>query len=222
MHYATLVRTLYPYYDVRSYTTSRTPNIVTPTIRNYELTCNCSAKESKELAHLILFYFGPIMEDESDLSLPEVMYLLVDSNGHDRLLQANFNETAGLTHTEILRTTCKVYGSLFLGLFVVFLFARSGFPGTYNIKNTYKELNCRVALKSYGFFSWIWHIFTVQYEDIAEQCGMDAASTIRLLEFGAKLSFVGVINSFYLLPVYKYLGTTGTYHQFMLFPVFPF
>lgn len=42
-----------------------------------------------------------------------------------------FNATAGLTDTEVLRTTCKLYGSIFLALFVVFLVVRKAFPGTY-------------------------------------------------------------------------------------------
>ena len=42
-----------------------------------------------------------------------------------------FNAMAGLTDTEVLRTTCKLYGSIFLALFVVFLVVRKAFPGTY-------------------------------------------------------------------------------------------
>ena len=59
-------------------------------------------------------------------------------NGTDAGLLANldevpdqFNATAGLTDTEVLRTTCKLYGSIFLALFVVFLVVRKAFPGTY-------------------------------------------------------------------------------------------
>ena len=61
-----------------------------------------------------------------------------DPNGTDTGLLANldevpdqFNATAGLTDTEVLRTTCKLYGSIFLALFVVFLVVRKAFPGTY-------------------------------------------------------------------------------------------
>lgn len=61
-----------------------------------------------------------------------------DPNGTDTGLLATldevpdqFNATAGLTDTEVLRTTCKLYGSIFLALFVVFLVVRKAFPGTY-------------------------------------------------------------------------------------------
>ena len=55
-------------------------------------------------------------------------------------------------------------------------------------------------------FSWMWSVFVVQYDDIAQECGMDAVTTIRLFEFGVKISLVAVLNSFYLLPIYKYMG----------------
>ena len=42
-----------------------------------------------------------------------------------------FNATAGLTDTEVIRTTCKLYGSIFLILFIVFLVVRKAFPGAY-------------------------------------------------------------------------------------------
>ena len=42
-----------------------------------------------------------------------------------------FNATAGLTDTEVIRTTCKLYGSVFLILFVIFLVVRKAYPGVY-------------------------------------------------------------------------------------------
>jgi hypothetical protein len=63
-----------------------------------------------------------------------------------------------------------------------------------------------LASRPFGMFSWMWSVFIVQYDDIAEQCGMDAVTTIRLFEFGAKISLVAVLNSVYLFPIYKYLG----------------
>jgi len=166
-----------------------------------------------------------------------------------RLLQANFTETAGLTDTEILRTTCKLYGSIFAVLFVLFLLVRNMKPEIFNLKKTCRELSTPVAevrfplffcLRQSRFFllshsfhshitritfthtkqefhgpiSWIWKVFGVSYNTIAEECGMDAATTIRLFELGVKLSLVGVFNSIFLFPVYKFSGdqvTMATY-----------
>lgn len=58
-------------------------------------------------------------------------------------------------------------------------------------------------------FSWIFKIFQFSYDEIASQCGMDAVTTIRLLELGVKLSCVAVFNSIYLMPVYKFTGIGG-------------
>jgi hypothetical protein len=62
-----------------------------------------------------------------------------------RFLQANFTETSSLTDTEILRTTCKLYGSIFAILFILFLIVRNMKPEIFNIKKTYKDLSTPVA-----------------------------------------------------------------------------
>ena len=49
-------------------------------------------------------------------------------------------------------------------------------------------------------------MFHFNYDEIASQCGTDAVTTIRLLEFGVKLSLVAVCNSVYLMPIYKFMG----------------
>ena len=78
--------------------------------------------------------------------------------------------------------------------------------GVYNLKKSYEHLYIPLASRPFGMFSWMWSVFIVQYDDIAEQCGMDAVTTIRLFEFGVKISLVAVLNSVYLFPIYKYLG----------------
>jgi len=52
-----------------------------------------------------------------------------------------------------------------------------------------------VCNNSYGILSWIYKIYDVSYDSICDQCGVDAVTTIRLLEMGVKLSLVGVFNS---------------------------
>ena len=76
---------------------------------------------------------------------------LLQEDGH-RLLQANFTETASLTDTEILKTTCKLYGSIFAILFLLFLLVRNMKPEVFNLKKTYPELATPVAEVS--FLCW--------------------------------------------------------------------
>ena len=84
--------------------------------------------------------------------------------------------------------------------------ATSNSAGVYNLKKSYEHMYIPLASRPFGMFSWMWSVFIVQYDDIAEQCGMDAVTTIRLFEFGVKISLVAVLNSVYLFPIYKYLG----------------
>lgn len=125
------------------------------------------------------------------------------NNGEDA------SSTTETTQTEILATTCKIYMSVFFALFLLYVFLRPKFPHLYNIKQSYAKLNMPIAQESYGHFSWIFRIFQFSYDEIASQCGMDAVTTIRLLELGVKLSVVAIVNSIYLMPIYKYTGMGG-------------
>ncbi|KAL9184892.1 hypothetical protein ACHAXT_002669 [Thalassiosira profunda] len=116
------------------------------------------------------------------------------------------NNSEPLTQTEIIRSTCAVYVSLSAALYLVYLLLRPRFPRVYNLKKSFPALHVPVADDPFGLLSWTWRVFDVDYADIREQCGMDAATTVRLLESGVKLSLVAVMNSAYLVPVYAILG----------------
>mmetsp|Transcript_22933 Transcript_22933/g.48365 ORF Transcript_22933/g.48365 Transcript_22933/m.48365 type:complete len:993 (-) Transcript_22933:374-3352(-) len=135
----------------------------------------------------------------------------MDETQIHRFLQDNSTNDNGtsdniLTDTETIRNTCLIYGSIFAALFLVYLFVRSRYPQIYNPKKTYPVLHVPIADDSFGFISWIYNIFEIDSEDIREQCGMDALSTIRILEMGVKLSLVGVFNSAFLAPTYALMG----------------
>ena len=129
------------------------------------------------------------------------------TNNNDE--DASSSTTTETTQTEILATTCKIYMSVFFALFLLYIFLRPKFPNLYNIKQSYTKLNTPIAQESHGHFSWIVKIFQFSYDEIASQCGMDAVTTIRLLELGVKLSVVAIVNSIYLMPIYKYTGMGG-------------
>mmetsp|Transcript_29069 Transcript_29069/g.50173 ORF Transcript_29069/g.50173 Transcript_29069/m.50173 type:complete len:1011 (-) Transcript_29069:114-3146(-) len=139
----------------------------------------------------------------------EEIYLDFDETLHPRLLQddsSNTTTTTTLTDTEIIWTSLVTYGSIFAALFLVFLIARPRYPRVYNLKKSFPALHAPIADNAFGSLSWIWKVFSIDYEDISEQCGMDAVTTIKILEMGVKLSLVGVFNSAFLAPVYALLG----------------
>ena len=123
-----------------------------------------------------------------------------------RVLQAGNSTVDNITETEIIKSTCALYGSIFAVLFLLFIIVRPRYPHVYNLKKTFPGIHSSVADDSFGQFSWCRGVFGVSYDGIRDQCGMDAMTTIRLLEFGMKLSFVGVLNSVFLLPVYALMG----------------
>lgn len=108
-----------------------------------------------------------------------------------------------LTDTETLRHASIFYLSMFAVLFLLFLLLRPFFPRAYNLKKTYPALYAPVADNAFGYVNWMWKVFSVESNDIRDQCGMDALTTIRIFQMGIKLSLVGVVNSIYLMPIYS-------------------
>jgi hypothetical protein len=131
-----------------------------------------------------------------------------DYQGSPRLLQADNSTdmTTTISQTELIKNTCKLYLGIFAALFIVFLLVRSRYPRVYNFKESFPAFRTPVAEDSFGGLSWIHKVFKVSDEDIREHCGMDALTTIRVLESGVKLSLVGIFNSFFLFPIYSSMG----------------
>lgn len=92
---------------------------------------------------------------------------------------------------DTLRNTIRVYGGIFLVVFLIFCKLRRIYKKAYNVRSWAEDLQCDLAQNQFGFFSWMWHLYAVSEEDILEQCGMDALCFIRILEFGFKFSFMG-------------------------------
>jgi hypothetical protein len=105
----------------------------------------------------------------------------------------------------IIRETLRVYGSLYLIFFLVFCYLRRN-PKTakyYNIRSWVPGMQCELALVDYpGWFSWSWRVMYINDTQLLQNIGMDGLCFIRCLRLGAKLSFSGVINSVWLIPLF--------------------
>mmetsp|Transcript_15208 Transcript_15208/g.28430 ORF Transcript_15208/g.28430 Transcript_15208/m.28430 type:complete len:1275 (+) Transcript_15208:241-4065(+) len=118
-------------------------------------------------------------------------------------LEKNANLLVKSNDSEIIRQTLRLYGSLFVGLFLLFCYLRRRFPKLYNVRSWAPKLKCRLALmQSYGFFSWAWDVFKVSDDDLLHNCGMDATCFVRCLRLGIKLSLVGCFNAIWLIPTF--------------------
>ena len=122
-----------------------------------------------------------------------------------RLLQSSSNSTGAPVSPNdsvIIRTTLQTYGSIYLGLVVIFCLLRNRFPRIYNVRSWAPDIQTDLANTFFGSVSWCWRVWFVGDDDFREQCGMDALSFVRILRFGLRLSLVGAFNSIWLLPVY--------------------
>lgn len=102
-----------------------------------------------------------------------------------------------------LKNTLRVYGSLFLALMLLFCHLRRKYPHIYNIRGWVDGLKTDLAKEQYGFINWVWKVFGIDDAEMMDQCGMDAICNVRILEFGFKVAAVGVVNSIWLMLVYK-------------------
>lgn len=107
------------------------------------------------------------------------------------------------TNTEVLVSTIKIYGSIYLALTAAFCVVRKLYPRLFNIRSWVPGLQCDLAKNSnYGWVSWLWEVFYVDDDDVMEQCGMDALCFIRSITIGRKLAMVGCFHAIWLIPVY--------------------
>ena len=120
-----------------------------------------------------------------------------------RNLASNSTQTVDTNDAAKLRNTLRVYGSIFLVLLLLFCFLRRKYPRAYNLRSWIEENKTVLADEQFGFLSWMWRLFFVSDSDMLDECGMDALCYTRVLEFGLKLSIFGMLNAFWLMPVYK-------------------
>jgi hypothetical protein len=125
---------------------------------------------------------------------------------------------ASQTDSEVLRDTFVYYGSAIILILLIFSWARLRFPRAFNLRKSNKEehadyfhqvspvpsdLQSDLANEQFGFFSWAWKLFFISDDKIMNECGLDALCFIRLCTMGFRLSLIGIVNSIWLMPVYK-------------------
>jgi len=139
--------------------------------------------------------------------------LLYQQYHEDRFLQdTNSSETAAPTavpvndadtnESAILRATFVIYGSVLLGVFVLFCYVRLKFPRPYNLRNWVEDLKTPIAANQFGFFSWLWQLNAITEDEILNDCGLDALCFLRVLRMGYRIAVVACFNAIWLLPVY--------------------
>ena len=117
------------------------------------------------------------------------------------------NSTANLlpgNNSVIIKATLRFWGSLFALVFVAFCLLRHYFPRLFNIRSWVEELECDIAktARYNHLVDWVWKVFQISDDDLLDACGMDALCFLRALRFGRRLSYIGCLNGFWLIPLY--------------------
>ncbi len=120
---------------------------------------------------------------------------------HRALIEQVDEVDDNVTPTQLIATTFRIYGSIFLVCFVTFLCLRTRFPLTYAYNSVVLGQLTPLSKDTYGLVTWIYKIFTYSDDDLFEHCGMSAIVYLRFLRLGCMIAAVGIFNSFYLIPV---------------------
>jgi hypothetical protein len=107
-------------------------------------------------------------------------------------------ELAKQTTSEVVVYSFKIFGSMFAGIFVLFLFLRTKFPLVYTYNTVMAEKRTRLSENTHGWFNWIYKIFQHSDEEIFEQCGMTAIIYLRFLRIGLKVCLTFDLCSFFM------------------------
>jgi Late exocytosis, associated with Golgi transport/Cytosolic domain of 10TM putative phosphate transporter len=126
----------------------------------------------------------------------------------------NSTASRNSNNSVIVRETLRLYGSLYLSCLLVYIFIlNKRYPRWFNVRSwaedeedesSHSESSPNLAQTKYATsFSWIYQVFTLYDDDQLQQhCSMDAVCFLRALRFGRVLSFMGVFNAIWLIPLY--------------------
>mmetsp|Transcript_34526 Transcript_34526/g.74875 ORF Transcript_34526/g.74875 Transcript_34526/m.74875 type:complete len:929 (-) Transcript_34526:73-2859(-) len=115
-------------------------------------------------------------------------------------------DMSGLSMLEVLRSSLRLYGSIFAAMFVLFLLGRRYQPKAYFVLEGSEEECTELCKQRFGPISWMWKVFRVTDEELFEQCGMDAVCFIRTLGYGMGVAVIATLNGIYLFPIYATSG----------------
>mmetsp|Transcript_41542 Transcript_41542/g.100007 ORF Transcript_41542/g.100007 Transcript_41542/m.100007 type:complete len:923 (-) Transcript_41542:1031-3799(-) len=104
---------------------------------------------------------------------------------------------------DALANSLRIYGSLFVVIMILFCCLRKKYPRAYCVRGWVDGLRTPLADEQYGFFDWMWKLNSIEEQVLMDECGMDALCFVRVLDFGFKVASVGVLNSIWLMLVYK-------------------
>jgi len=123
------------------------------------------------------------------------------ANAATNLAASRLSGGTPLTPEFQIARNLQIWGVIFVVLGIAYCFIRPRFPKIYNPRNEHKRLNCELASRETGTFSWIWVLWRVSEEELIDQCGLDAVCHLRWLQVGLTLSLVGSFNIIWIVPV---------------------
>jgi hypothetical protein len=126
-----------------------------------------------------------------------------------RALELETDDPTEFNDSEKLRSTFQVYGSLFVVLFLIYCTLRKVYPKAFTIRNWAEGHKTWIAEDQYGYFSWLWHVLSVDDDTFLEECNMDHLCLVRIFDFGFRMSLFGMLNALWLMPLY-YFSSEGS------------
>lgn len=103
---------------------------------------------------------------------------------------------------ELLFNAFKVYVPMWIVGFFAYCILRKRIPRTFATRQWVQNIQTPLARDQFGWFSWIWKVYSFSEDELLREIGLDALCFLRLVNMGFRLSCVGVFNSLWLMPLY--------------------
>jgi len=146
------------------------------------------------------------------------MMSLIDDSFTKRILEEDSSrflegETCGEETKSVLVELAKVYISILAAGLLIFCVIRKKLPRIFTTRKWVAEVKSPLASDQFGYFSWIWKVYSIDSEELMKDIGLDATCFLRLMNMGFRLSMVGAINSIVLLPLYGTAAKASDYDR---------
>jgi Late exocytosis, associated with Golgi transport len=86
--------------------------------------------------------------------------------------------------TRILLNSLQVYGSILAIGLVLYCWLRKQIPRTFAIRQWVPSCQTTLANNSFGYFSWLWKVYSFSEDDLMEHVALDAACFLRVINLG--------------------------------------
>jgi hypothetical protein len=119
------------------------------------------------------------------------------------------DDTGRSVLTDNLIAALRIYVPIWLVGMILYCLARKTWPRTFAVRQWVVDIRTTLAHDQFGYFDWLWKVRRIADDELLHEIGLDALCFLRLIRMGLRLSWIGMFNSLWLIPVYITVAIKG-------------